>query len=726
MKKLSILLVSTIALPTYGQSLMSALNKYQSSLKNPSSTSPTSNPSDVKPSGQSQESSVKKCLMDEDQTSLPLNYVTSLIMQTDAALDIRHDQRAGTLSISSEDMIGNCSSMLSWSLNKPTIGDRPAYAVEVKIAKGTNCNEQGCEYKVAKVTNGEFDKFETIRVKPTMKGFEACLNASGVFKNGEVDAKAIYPNPVKEKFTKVDASGPIYLQSHGPSSSIIKAKYGKFEYQDGCDYYETIHPTVKELLTYEDSERSRLRAEADKLKECKPDEYNKLVEFIENHRDFADELVAKLSGDLQEAAKKAAENIEKGKYTDEDLKVISDFNNYVVKPKVEAASAIYNQMVELQGEAKKAKQDELKKAVAELSALRQKPYFQSSHTLKLLNDGKFEEAKTLNSAHLTLDNYKQLGQTIAGVQITPTVAKQKVMAGTALFETTVTEKEEEYKYKTGQMPTGKAKAYSRLASQYRKNIETRTANYNQAMQEEMMKLQPPSGHCTKYWVNKQKCYAEVQANIEEFQKLLAFYNGVDQRNAEKNDELAKKYGDLESEGARYIANQNGEPAPTEEEEKKEEVDTTAPPRRTTSDQSVYNFDYQAQQQGQAANPQMYQNYGQNQGQYMPQNYQNPMYPYQNGNMFQQQSQFGYQPSFLGQQSYPGFGTQNGYSFNWGGTGYNQLPQWGAQTGYNTMQPTYWGQQSPNMFAQQQPMYPQQQGYWGNPMQSQQYQYSMWR
>jgi hypothetical protein len=50
---------------------------------------------------------------------LPLAYVTSLIQQKNAALDITHDPRSGTLTIAAEDMIGNCSSMLEWKLKQP-------------------------------------------------------------------------------------------------------------------------------------------------------------------------------------------------------------------------------------------------------------------------------------------------------------------------------------------------------------------------------------------------------------------------------------------------------------------------------------------------------------------------------------------------------------------------------------------------------------------------------
>lgn len=728
MKKLSILMLTIVAFPSYGQSLMSTFSQYQSSLKAQASPgTPGSNPSEVKPSSQVESSSVKKCVGENDQTSMPLNYLTSLLLEQDAKLDLLHDPRAGTLTVTAPDMVGNCSSMLEWNMKRPPIQDKKAYALEVTFKKGVNCDDTGCEYEYARVEKGVFKQNEKQKFKPTLAGFEECMKKSGVIVDGKVVPESIYPLPVKERFTKVEESGQVLFLSHGPQTSLIKAKYGKFEYQDGCDYYEAAHPDIKSLLTYEDAERIRLQAEADKLKECKLDEYSKLVTFIEQHRDFADQLITKLNGDLAQIAKKSAENIEKGKYTDEDLKIIADFERYVVKPKVDEAIALYEQMEELEGDAKKAKQEELKKVLADLTAYRNKPYFVALHVNKLLADAKFEEAKTLNGLLLTLDSYKNLGSKQNNVVITPDVAKMKVIEGNRLFAEAVAEKMEEYEFKTGQQ-TGKADGYARLAKTLRKNIETRTKNYNQANMEEAATFMTPNGHCNKYWVNAQKCRAAAEETIKDNLAKLEFFNGVDAKRAAEYEALAKKWGDLEAEGRRYVAKQNGEEAPVEEPKKEEPEDTTTPSR---TDPGIYTFDFNQQQQGQQGqmNPQMLAQYQQQmqmqqqgQAQMTPGMYQYPTNPFAQNNMFQQQNPFGYQQqSFLGQQAYPynGMQAQGGYQFAWGGGAqqqqYGQYPQQQMPFGQYPLQ-------QPNGFAPQQPMYPQQPGYWANPMQSQQYAY----
>jgi aryl-alcohol dehydrogenase-like predicted oxidoreductase len=91
----------------------------------------------------------------------------------------------------------------------------------------------------------------------TIKGFEKCLETSGVIINGKVVSSAIVNKPIDEKFEGADYSGELLFTSHGLTSQTVKAKYGdeKFKYVDGCDHYEAAHPTIGSLLTYGDAEK---------------------------------------------------------------------------------------------------------------------------------------------------------------------------------------------------------------------------------------------------------------------------------------------------------------------------------------------------------------------------------------------------------------------------------------------------------------------------------------
>ena len=694
-----------MALPVNAQSMLRSLKEYQNSLPAPSSqsssgtsSSSSSSGQDVTPSSETISSSSAKC-EENDQTSLPLSYVTSLITKKDGAIDYIHDPRTGTLKITSPSMIGNCSSMLEWKLKKPEIKGQKAYAVEVKFKSNSDCSAEGCDYKVAKMNKGEFVGFETMKFKPTLKGFEQCLEKAGVLSEGKVVSGAIYNSPVNEKFSGLDYSGQFLFLSHGPISSQSEAQYGSFEHVVACDHYETAHPHIKNLLTQADAEKARLDAEAQKLAdECREDNYHKLADFIEKYEDYASQFGAIRDNLILSAAKKSAEAITAGKYTEEDLKVLSDFERYVVKPKIDQAVALYEEMLELEGDAKKAKQEELKGLLAEISSLNRAPYFLSAHTQKLLADGKFEEAEKLNGFKLLLDNYQRLGAKQDNTVITPEVAAQRVFSAKRAFAQNLLKEQEKYEIRTGQV-TGNAQYYSNLSQRMKNNIQVRTQNFMSEIQAEYGRMQP-GGYCYKYFRNTQKCIQDSQERIQELTALLQHYNNIDTERASEYETKATEYAELEAQGRRYVAAQNGEEVAEEGPATAPAPDTTVPTPRADTNPGVYTFDFQsgAPQQG---HQQMYQQ----QAQMTPQQYQYPVNSYQNQNMFmQQQNPYQYQQQqynpWLGQQSYGmqsqfGMQGQGMYSFNYnGGMGQQQMYQ------------------QPNPYMNQ-----QQQGYWQQPHQA---------
>ncbi|WPU65357.1 hypothetical protein [Peredibacter starrii] len=684
MKKFSILLLSMATMPVYAQGILGSLNSYQESLEpkhvsrtgeGGSSTTVGSSSKpvpEVKPSGGASSTTNNKC-EENDQTSLPLSYITSLIMEKDGKLDIVHDPRQGTLTVKSPDMISNCSSMLDWKLKQPEIQGKKAYAIEVKFNSTGECSDQGCKYKIAKVKNGEFEKYEEMVFKPTLKGFEECLQKSGVIVNGKVDPKAIYSSQANEKFNGIEQSGRLLFLSHGPSSPMVKAKYGTFEAVDRCDYYEQAHPQVKNLLTLADEEKERLDAEAAKLKDCPINEYYKVADFLEKYEDYSAQLGQVRDRLILESAKKSAEAILKGKYTEDDLKVMGDFERYIVQPKIDLAISLYQQMVDLEGDAKKAKQEELKVVLAELSTYRQKPYFTGVQTKKLIEDGRFEEAEKLNSIMISLDNYHRLGSKQENVVITPSVAASRVTSARQAFKSQLETERENYEIRTGQT-TGKSDYYAQLAKRMRQNIQIRSQNFSAEIQSEYERVQQPNGYCFKYWRNAQKCIQDTVERIQELTALLQHYNKIDEERAAEYDAKAKSYGELEAQGRRYIAAQNGEEVVEERVPKQDSFpeDTTRPQPRAAEAQQpqqgqngVYNFQWPQQQ-----------------AQMTPQNYQYPQTPYAQQNMFmQQQNPYQYYSQPLGAQAYGGYQMQGGYNFQWG-AGNQMYPQQQMYQNYN--------------------------------------------
>jgi len=709
MKKLPLFLATMLTLPAYGQSILSSLNTYQETLTAPSqSTDGTTSSSgtvtdEVKPDEGGTSSSTKQCTSNT-QSSLPLTYVTSLIMEKNGKLDILHDKHRGEVSWSAPKMIGNCSGMIDWKFKKPMIDGKQAYAIEAAIKPGEDCTDAGCSYHVKKLVDGVPQNIK-ITLKPDLKGFEECLKQTGVVVDGKVQKDAIFPQQLKEKRSGVDQTGKLFFLSSGLMSSQTGGKYGPHEYIDGCDHYETAHPNIKSFINLADAEKERLDAEAAALRECKVDEYGKLTEFIENYQGYADELGEVRDRLIMEAAKKAAANIESGKYTDDDLKVIADFHKYVVEPKVNLAVDLYDAAEQMEGDSQKAAIEQLNAVLGQLKILSQKPYFTSLHTQKLMNDGKFEDAVKMNDSNLVLQEYQKIG--FGAGKSSPKVAAEKVVSERAKLTASLPTIKENHLIKTGQLTTKSAEELND-AETLRGWIQERTYNYNVEMMKWAQRIQQPNGYCYKYWRNTQKCIQESLAEIQRLQADLQFYNGVDEQRAKEHDVKAKDYQALEAEGRKYIAAQNGEPVPTETTP---EVDTRKPATRPETNPGVYTFDFNPNGQGQP-NPQLIQQ----QAQMTPQMYQYPANPYAQNNMFQQQQNpygiYGQNQSFMGQQSYGypnqmGYQMQGSYNFQMGGGMQNQYGYGGYQ-----QQPAYGGYQQFGGYPQQ-----QQGGYWNNPYQA---------
>lgn len=702
MKKFSILMLSLLALPVHAQSILNTLNQHQNNLKPAENSSNGQSNSqskpDVKPSSESVSSTSTKC-EENDQTSLPLAYVNSLILEKDGAITFEHLPAQGTLEIKAPNMISNCSSMIEWKLKKPEIQGKSAYAVEAVIKRGDVCNVDGtCSYKVKRAESGDFKEWQNMNFKPTLKGFEECLQKSGVIVGGKVVPEAIAGEALSEKFSGLDYSGKLLFLSHGPSSPLVKAKYGKFEFQNGCDYYENTSAQPRTLLTLTDAERERLDAEAAKLRECKVDEYHKLSDFISKYEEYSSDLGEIRNRLILEAVKKSAENLAKGKYTEEDLKVLKDFETYIVKPKVDLARALYEESLDLDGDAKIAKQNELTAVLAEISALQKAPYFTAANVNLLIKDGKFDHAETMHRFITLLYHHQRLGAVENGTKITSGVASQRVNATIAQFKEGMKTEVLKYEHRTGQKDTEQAK-YVAEASAARWRIQQRNANYTAKIQEVYADMVPPNGHCYKYWVNTQKCIQDTQDDLTALVNKLQFDNNFDTDIATKADANAKEWGALSAEGRRYIAAQNGEAAPAEDQTTQQAAtDNLTPPARQnpqTNPGNFFNFGPQQAPQQQYFNYQgAMQSFQQYQQQTVPYGGQQTMYqqnnpyaPYMGGQQnFMGQQAYGYQPA--GQSGYQAGGLFN-FNFGFG----NQQQPYGQQYGYGQQQYGY-GQQQP--------------------------------
>lgn len=589
MKKTAVFILSLVTIPVYGISVLESLNKYQSDLSGSVSSAPSGSPS--KPVTESRSVTNNKC-EENDQKSLPLSYLTSLILKKDGRLEIAHDPRNSTLSISSADMISNCSSMLDWKQRKQELNGKIVYSVEVKFKEGDSCSADGCTYKVAKVEEGDFKSFEEMRFPPTLKGFESCLQKSGVIANGKVNAGAIYSQPINERFEGIDDSGDLLFLSHGPSTALVKAKYGKFEAVDKCDYYENIQASPVALLNLRDENLAKKNAEKMAVldaakKDC--NDYGKVADFIEKYEDFSAELLQVRDQSILDAVKKAAQKISEGKYTDEDLKVLADFEKYIVQPRIDLAVIQYNEMLDLEGDAKKVKQAELQANLQQIAAFNKKPFLTPEHLNKLVVDGKFDDAEKLADIQLIVKTHQRLGAKEGNKVITPELARASFVSGKSAFLKELASKKETYAITHGEV-TGISDVYFEQAKRHRQAINIRTQNFTEEIQYEYSRIQP-GGHC--YLVNgAANCFAKSQERIQALMAEMDHYNKVDAEIADEKEAEGNKYAKLEAEGRRYVASQNGEePEPANAPSTVPAAPQVTPSSPRVTDNSTYTFQY---------------------------------------------------------------------------------------------------------------------------------------
>ena len=693
MKIFAAVMLSVLTIPSYAQSILGSLEQYQNDIKPKANTSGSSTSTEVKVDPVIKTKSSGACT-EKVQTSLPLAYITAMIMEKDGKLEIQHDSRSGKLTVKSGDMIGNCSSMIEWVPNVRVVDEKKIYSIEAKIKEGENCADGICSYDVAKVEKGQFKDFEKIKIAPTMQGFESCLEKSGVLVEGKVVADAIYPSAVSEKFDGYKESGEVLFVSHGPASKLVKPKYDKnFVEIDQCDHYEKITAEGLAIQSLEEEERDRILSEKEKIKNC--GEYHKISDFIDMYQGYSEDLNGIRDNLIIEAMKKASKAIADGKYTEEDLKTIADFAKYVVQPKIDLANLLYTEAEGLDGDDKKVRLDEMKKVLGELNTLNNAPYVSAALVQKLETDGRFTEASQTNGMRALIVNHARLGAKDNGVVVTPEVAKARTLNNIQAYSNELEVKKEKYEVRTGQT-TGQAQANAQMASRMRQNIQTRSQNFNQEIQEEYARTQQ-GGYCYKNpFRNVQRCIQNSMERIRELQAQMQHFNQVDAQRATEYDAKATEYSKLEKEGRDYVAVQNGDPVPQNDVP----VDYTKPTPRA---EDGYTFNYQGYGQQQT------------QQQYQPQQQQQQGYQ-QNGNPYQQQQQgmfyqqnpYGqqqsnpYQQSYMGQQNYGG-------QFN---VGANFGANAGSPYGYNG-QPQQ--QQYGNPYQQQGQQ--QGQGYWSNPYQA---------
>ncbi len=664
MRIFPLVVLSLIAIPAQATDLLTALDQFQASLPS-APTVTTERPPTGITTPTAQNSDVDTNCTEDKQTSLPLKHLTKLIYQRDAKLDINHDASSGILRISSPaKMIGNCNSMLQWNLKNHEIDGQKTYSVEVKFKDGETCpaeitdaGDKKC-YRVAKMKDGAFDKFEVKPFSNDYRGFQACLADAGVIKaDGSVDVNAVYKQNITESFSGIQETGKLVFLSHGPNIAGGDTQFG-LERQNQCDVYEKIHPDLSMLYSASDQEANRLAEEANRLKDCPVNDYWKVADFLERYDQFSAELGDVRDRLIKEAAERVAKLIIDGKeLSEEDRKVILDFEKYIVEPKRQEIAQIFASLENLQGPDLERARTLLNTKRNELAALGIAPFFQEVHVEKLLVNGKFEDVENMEGLRITISEASKIGKTENGVLITPDEATIRIANSKGDLKDKIVVARENFEIRTGVI-TGMSQSYSNLSVAMRNNINRRTQNYTQEIQSEYARIQQ-GGYCYRYFRNTQKCIQDSLQRIQELQAALAHYNQIDHERAAEYDQKASEYAALESQGRAHVARMNGEEPPREPAQS---TDTTVVPQRTE--------DPNEQAQAQPGMQNM-----------MPPWMMNQTQPYQNPMMMQQQNPYANmygQNNMMGQA---GFNAQFGFQGSMG-QNYMGMPQQYGNVGVN--------------------------------------------
>jgi hypothetical protein len=406
-------------------------------------------------------------------------------------------------------------------LKQPTIKGQQVYAVEAKVRQGDKCDATGCEYVIQKVEGGSV-KNETKKLNPSMAGFKECLKQSGVIVDGKINAAGIDKKVINEGFDGLSYTAPLMFLSTGPQNNQVGPKYTKsFSYENGCESYEPAHPEVQELVIAKEARKRRLDAEAAKLSGCKAEEYGKLTKFMQDYEEYQGQLGQirdKLI--LESVAKAAAKLDKKEKVKPEELaQILKDFNDFIIKPRMEKIQLLSDAIADAGDEEKKALQEEMKKILAELKSLQVKPYFTQDHIKTLTGPGvgDFENALTLTKVRSILTNYSRIGQRENGGEIDVKYANRKIMAEEEANIKSFKEQIEVYKYKTGE-DSGNAQKYAQEANNARQRYNSYVADKMRYIYELSVAMQK---ECSAKFTGTlvQSCQARyqtaLQANIQD-------------------------------------------------------------------------------------------------------------------------------------------------------------------------------------------------------------------
>lgn len=648
----------------------------------------------------------------DDQNSIPHKFL--LLLLADNKIDVSHDVSTGKLVINGGAMIGNCNSMLETSVSQPT--DELPYTFQVKVRRPAGCNEAECSYDYIKVENGS-SRQESGEFKPTFEGFLSCLQASGVYNNGSIDAEKIADTTFAHEEDGVNQSSELWFVSHGFTGNRFNGVYSENKKPNyGCFYFEDIKDGGFPVYSQADADREELnrlftRACTSGNVDFINDNLSKFEEIrglretlIQVRNEIILDQVKELGEILEET--ESLEDVDVSKFRD----VISDFKEYIIDPlkeKLSTAQRLYSnpdhsqkeellkdiisnqdKIDELMGlsvsDFKKEMKKYLDEKAGDLIKYAQSPYLSSSDYVAMVGsdkDAPMDDSAWVGAA-LTLfeiqntafnygrynedfwrDNYEGKEKYASEKQYDSAINLDRKISAN------VGNKREDLDRvkKTAQNPDiDYAARYQntkeRLVAGIDRRLQQLGQDYNEAVRK--VRTQCAMEKQRQYWINQQACVRDAAEKVEVCEAEIRALMQERENTIAKYDGMIAKWNDAR---------------------------TAAGLTATTTSTAIANFTFtptqphrgQGQQPGQQYNGQMSQQMMAMQQQMMMQQQQRPMYqwgggaqPYMGGG------------NGMGMQFGAGFGGQfgggfgGGYGSPMGFGGYNQFGGMRGPSGFS--------------------------------------------
>lgn len=502
----------------------------------------------------------------EDQTSLPLKFVMGLLRDRGASLVPSHNSDTGELTVYGGRMIGNCNSMLDYVISPP--GDGLPYVFQVKIKQ---CGSPTCAYPVRKIENGSPVEVQpTPSFEPTMRGFEACLRATGVLKEDNTIARDMIVNEeFKATQRGITETSQLWFASHGPFQSQVYGTGGNLKTGHGCYYFENIQESGFQIYSRADVELNLAREEYQSI--CRSRNYRLIDQRISDFAQFGalqDLLVQARDNMLLEKYRSLHEILKGEDFSEanvEDIQqTIADFERYILEPLKNEIKEKYRQVANSTGQERRRLQAELDTLVDRFKSYAVSPYPNSADLRRMQE---FERNAPIDDEH-----WSNAVLTLNRIQNTVAVYQQYKGSGRkespVFADRRIQEAQGEFAREYGILRRLAADPnYSRVA-----DLRRRSSSLHQAAQRSQMELQRDiqqeiayiQQHCYgKYYIannpiSLRNCVGEAQENIRAWQAETYHYVQRNGRLAEQLNQEAEQWSRVEQRRSRAVAGSGGQ------------------------------------------------------------------------------------------------------------------------------------------------------------------------